>query len=408
MRNKHVKEHSLVISGGTYLNKGGAAITYGTLNVFKELKIGFRYIIDPDPSFPDEFFTSYNLTPIYRWSNFFDEKQISVITPANSLKPFILCLRNTFTYEIKQLHGIPIWYIGDSSLNDYGSVLALFGQITNLLSLKLATNGKLIVNASLGYTRTKIGAILLWAFFKFVYHFFVRGPPSYNNLVNLNVSKKKISTICDFAFHLNKNETKRSIEYSNIVKKSEKPAICFIFKNYSEGQLREDYIEAIKKLERKLKKNYSLYYIPTAYVSFDVENDMFFLKRLGAENILNIKDLSPEEIIDVFSNFEAVVTMRLHGAVFSTLAGVPTYHIYEADNSLDVIKGTFNELVPLQYITDFIYGDPETIVDDLLDLIQRKEEISHNMKYCIDEEKKRSIEILKLELSKILNLQMEE
>ena len=140
MKNKQLRERSLIICGGAYLNKGGAAITYGTLKVFKELNIDFKYIIDPDPSFPEEFFTSFNLIPIYRWSKYFEEKHVSCITPVNALVPFILCLKNSCTSQIRQLHNIPIWYIGDSSLNDYGSVLALFGPRLHLISLKIATN----------------------------------------------------------------------------------------------------------------------------------------------------------------------------------------------------------------------------------------------------------------------------
>ncbi len=122
---------------------------------------------------------------------------------------------------------------------------------------------------------------------------------------------------------------------------------------------------------------------------------MEFLNEIGVQNILNISHLDPTEIIEVFTNFKAVITLRLHGAVYSTLAGVPTYHIYEADNSLDVIRDTFGESVPLLHISDFIIGDVEKIHQDVQRLINRKDELSFSMRQCIEENKEKTIETIK-------------
>ena len=56
MKNESSREQRLTIVGGTYSNKGGLAIVNGTFKVFKELDIDFRYIVDPESSFPIEFF----------------------------------------------------------------------------------------------------------------------------------------------------------------------------------------------------------------------------------------------------------------------------------------------------------------------------------------------------------------
>ena len=53
----------LILLGGTYLNKGGLAIVEGTLKVFRELGINIRNIVDPDPSFPDDFLKTIELLP---------------------------------------------------------------------------------------------------------------------------------------------------------------------------------------------------------------------------------------------------------------------------------------------------------------------------------------------------------
>lgn len=401
MPEKMTEDKELVILGGTHSNKGGLAIVHGTFKVFNKLGINFKYIVDPDPSFPDEFFTSFGLIPIYRWSKSLGERRVSSLTLSNAFIPFIKCLKNSCNSQVRQLRGIPIWYIGDSSLNDYRSVLSLFGQIISLSSLKLATNGDLIVNASLGYMRTKVGEILLRYFLKSVNHFFVRGKSSYDALIRLGVPSGKISIVCDFAFHLDKATTKRSIKCAKPITESGKPAIAFIFKNPPLNRKinKFNYIKTIQKLASQLeRRGYKIFFIPTSYAPIVIENDLVFLNEIGAEPILDIRKLTPEEIIDVFSNFEAVVTMRLHGAVFSTLAGVPTFHIYEAPNSLDVIRDTFGEFVPLCNISNFVGGDTKRIIEDIENLIQMKDEISHQIKACINTQRRRSIDELKFAL----------
>ena len=51
MKNESLCDRTLTLYGGTYLNKGGAAIAYGTLKALKELGIDYGYIIDPEPFF---------------------------------------------------------------------------------------------------------------------------------------------------------------------------------------------------------------------------------------------------------------------------------------------------------------------------------------------------------------------
>lgn len=388
-----VKDKELILLGGTYSNKGGLAIIKGTFKVFNELNISSRYIVDPEPLFPADFFSSRGLIPIYRFSKFLDK-----YSSLNLLIAFINLLKNSFTSQIRQLRGIPIWYIGDSSLNDHRSVISLFGQIASLLSLKLATGSRLLINASMGYTRTKIGKMLLQSFLKNVDHLFARGTASYNNLLRLGVPPEKITTVCDFAFYLNREETARSRKYSKLINESKKPAMALIFKNPPRCVDRSLYIDAARKLAFKLRDKYEVFLVPTSYVPIPIENDPMFLNELNKTNmghVLNIEELEPEEIIDVFTNFEAVITARLHGAVFSAMAGVPTYHIYEADNSIDVIGDIFGSLIPLLHVPDFVQRPVEQITETVNRLVRHRDEISQQLITRINVEKKRSIELIK-------------
>lgn len=403
MNNESSGERTLTIHGGAYLNKGGTAIVHGTFKVLKELGIDFRYIVDPEP-FPIEFFTSYNLTPIYRYSDVLWKKPIPSIGYISTFKPFIKCLINSYTPQIRRLHGSPIWHIGDSPFSDYRSRLSVIGQVIDLQSLKAVINGKLIIGGiSLGFPRTKTGELVLRQFFKSVDYFFIRGSETYNTLRRLGIPHEKISIICDFAFHLDKKGGNESNKYSKFIEEAGKPTIALILREYSYGHHRENYIKAIRKLVSKLLEyDYKVFFIPTSYEFLIPENDKIFLEKvLNAEHrqIINIKDFSPEEIISVFSNFDVVISARLHGAIYGALANVPTIHLYEDRKSLEVIKDIFRETLPLIKLADFAEGNGLNEIFKITRYsLWKKDEISSEMKSHIKSVRESSINELKYSL----------
>lgn len=382
----------LVLLSGTYTNKGGLAIVYGTLKLLNDLGIKTKYIVDPDPSFPEEFYTIFNLKPIFRWSDKFGDGETKSLTLSSSIKLFMRLLKNSRNPKIKQMENCPIWYIGDSSLNDYGSVMALFGQIINLWSLKRVTGGKLIVNASMGYMRTKKGEIIFRSFLNSIDYFLVRGSASYANVSQRGVADNRISTVCDMAFFLERSSTSHSDGIIRKIPKSNKPTVALIFKDYSNSDHRGDYIAKIHELNGELEKQFNVLFVPTAYVPYKRENDAIFLKEIGINRVLDISSLNPGEIIDVFSHFDVVITSRLHGAVYSALAGTPTYHIYEAPNSIDVIQDTFGATIPLIHIYEFIKIKPEDVIAKIKTMIDKKQQIGSDMREKIDNNKSKTRE----------------
>lgn len=388
------EKQRLVLLSGTYTNKGGLAIVYGTLKLLNNLGIETKYIVDPDPSFPEEFYTKFNLIPIFRWSNKFGDGEIASLTMTSSLKLFIRLLKNLHNSEIKKLKGYPIWYIGDSSLNDYGSVMALIGQIVNLSSLKKITGGKLIVNASMGYMRTRIGEIIFKSFLDTIDYYLVRGSASYANISQRGVADDRISIVCDMAFFLERSSTSHSERTINKIPKSNKPTVALIFKDYSKSDQRESYIAKIHELYGALEGQFNVLFVPTSYVPYKRENDAIFLEKIGIkpDKVLDIRLLNPEEIIDVFGHFDVVITLRLHGAVYAALAGTPTYHIYEAPNSIDVIQDTFGDTIPLIHVSEFLNIKPRDIIAKVEVLIEKKQEIKTDMRVKIDDSRSKTYE----------------
>ncbi len=393
-------KRTLTIYGGTYLNKGGAAIAHGTLKVLRELGIGYKYIVDPEP-FPTEFFTLYNLTPIYRYSDVLCVKPMPSISPIYTFKPFIKCLVNSYSSSVRQLYGIPVWHIGDSPFSDRRSRLSILGQVAALKSLKAVVNSKLIIGGiSIGYPRTKTGELALRNFFKSVDYFFIRGLETRNTLRKLGVPDEKMSIICDFALHLDKKDSSESNKYSRLIRGFNKPTVGLILREYSYGPYRENYVKSIKKLISKLlEHDYKVFFVPTSYEYLIPENDQIFLEKVlnvNYHDIIDIKNLSPEEIISVFCNFDIVVSTRLHGAIYGTLANVPTIHLYEDPKSLEVVTNIFGDIVPLIKLSDFAEGKSiDKIVEMTSDLMRRKEEILFETKSRIKSARESSINELK-------------
>jgi polysaccharide pyruvyl transferase WcaK-like protein len=146
-------------------------------------------------------------------------------------------------------------------------------------------------------------------------------------------------------------------------------------------------------------ENYEVFFIPTTYAFLIPENDLVFLEKelsISPQNIINIRDLTPHEIISVFSNFEIVISARLHGAVLGTLAHVPTIHLYEGGKSVEVIGEVFGDLVPLIKLKTFAAGDEiENIVQIIERMLENKVQIGKEMGKCIDNARSRSLDILR-------------
>lgn len=389
-------EDEFVLYGGTYLNKGGAAIAYGTLKTLREINISFQHIIDPEPFFP---FDSLNLNAIYRFSDVLSIKPIDSINPISTFNPFIKCLLKSYSSEITQQKGSHIWHIGDSPFSDSRSALSVAGQVIALESLRRAVQSDVIIGGvSIGYPKTSLGRYLTKRYFC-NYHFYVRGSYTFNTLLRLGVSKNNMVPICDFAFHLDKIKSDRVQQLANTLVESDKPIVGLCFRDFSYGGMQKKNIDCIHKLTRLLREKYVVYFIPTSYSYLKAENDYLFIKdtiQIDDKYIISIRDLSPGEIITLFSFFDAIVSSRLHGAVLGSLANVPTIHLYEGEKSLEVLGEVFGEIVPMRSILDFINGSG---VEELAKLISRmidmKEDLSLQLNDSIILAKTNSTERLK-------------
>lgn len=403
----------LVLYGGTYLNKGGAAIAYGTLKVLRQLGLKFTYIIDPEPHFP---FAELGLKPIYRFSDTFSVNPIPSISPIYTAKPFMRCLTRSMSQDIKQFKGLPIWHIGDSPFSDARSALSVIGQIVALHSLKVSLRSRAIVGGvSLSRPNTKIAKIIMPPYFKnHVDYIYTRGEYTNEVLNSFGVAEENRSSICDFAFHLDKaidytisQEQHDKIKHSGV---ENKPKIALVLRDFGIGDAKQRYLQQLHILIGVLEKEgFELYYIPTTYAFLLPENDYNYLTeklQVSPEKILLIQDNTPEQIISIMNQFDVVISTRLHGAVLGTLAHVPTIHLYEGHKSIEVLGEVFGDLVPSINLASFTEGRETTkILSYTKKALNNKSEISSNLELNIQKARRRTLchlrETFELVLSRI-------
>lgn len=401
-------DDDLILYGGTYLNKGGAAIAYGTIKILRKLGIRFSHVIDPEPHFP---FEGMGINPIYRYSDTFSINPIPSVSPLYTAKPFVKCLYRSFAPDIRKFKGLPIWHIGDSPFSDSRSFLSLFGQVVSINLLKKSLSAPTIIGGvSIDYPKTILGRRVLPHFFtRDVDYTYTRGNETNLVLKTFGVDENKMSRICDFAFHLNELSTERSGSITKKINNRNKPKIALIWRDYSSGELRDQYLNSIKKLIFLLEnQGYDLYYVPTTYAFLIPENDYLFLKNvlnIPEEKIIEIKELLPEEIISVFKNFDIVISTRLHGAVFGTLAHVPTIHLCESGKSLEVMREVFDDRVHLIKLKNFSMSkETQNILDTIGAMMDDRVQISRDIERCIQEARNRSLATLEDTLPGLLGL----
>jgi polysaccharide pyruvyl transferase WcaK-like protein len=396
-----MKDEDLLLYGGTYLNKGGAAIAYGTFKALSDIRVNYRTIIDPEPFFA---FNSLNLRPIFRYSDILSMSPLKSVKLRYTYKPFIKCIVNTYNPEIYELKGLPIWHIGDSPFSDSRSFLSVAGQIVALESLRKVIKSKVIIGGvSIDTPKTRVGRYLMEKHFK-NYYFFVRGNYTFKNLLRLGVPESSMVRMCDFAFQLTGIRNKATEEVSRIISEFNKPKIALCLRDFSIGDNAANNLASIKKFIVILKDHYSLFLVPTSYAYLNSENDQLFSQqKLNMANcsMLDIKNNTPEEIIDIFGNFDLVISSRLHGAVYGALANVPTIHLYEGYKSLEVIGDSFGDTIPLVKLTDFAKGkNIEELISLIARMISNKEDISYKLKRLVKNAKDFSIKEIDHSLNK--------
>lgn len=366
----------------TYSNMGDVAILKGALNVFEKLGIHPKFIFDPEPFFPENYFENMGITPVYTFPSKVEHK-IFQSGGFNKITNYLIPLSsfsNDFFFRKKNEINY-LYCIGGSRFGIEQSKYVI-AEILNVLYKKKLLGSQLIIGgASVSkHSTSKYFKYLYKIFAKNVNYAFVRDDISYSNLTEY-LPKNKCSVICDFAYWIHPLVTQNSVNVGKFIEvnsKGKKTIAIFPGLNLKS---KEEYISNLCKLITELyNENYSIFLIPTfnhPYLKDDNDVCVTINSILKTEvNIIETKNLQPEELIYIISKFDGVVSSRLHGAIFATLANVPTVHIFSEHKGKGLFETYFKNTVCLISIEDLLKNNITKNIIEFLNTPNVSEEYS--------------------------------
>ena len=133
------------------------------------------------------------------------------------------------------------------------------------------------------------------------------------------LTNKKIEIYCDPAFLLKKEYSRKINNYINKNKSNRKKIIFCINDSIFKIQKNFNEIKSLDKTLSKLSKEYSIYL-------FQNDNKYKIINKLNNYKnikIIPFKNLSPNEIIYLISQFDFSISSPMHFSIFSYLAQIP-------------------------------------------------------------------------------------
>lgn len=218
---------------------------------------------------------------------------------------------------------------------------------------------------------------------------------SLKHLKGIGYQGNNITVTNDVAFYLKESYAKKV----NLQKELKKIAVNFREWKYQEDS-KANLEKAIRFCKKLIKEGFSISFISTCQGVEGYVDDSIFAERI-------IQSLSEEQqqhctvfsekfslsgIIDILSQQDAYIGMRLHGAILSLLAGIPALNIAYEDKTL----GIFNALELDDFC--FYYREDYDVWDSKVDyFIKHYKAYLHrvdNIKHAVYKEVKQNFKLL--------------
>lgn len=322
-----------------------------------------------------------------------DEKEIQ--QNEKSLLSYIrptLNIPNNLSHMLRLRKEIDCLYcLGGARFGDKFAIHVI-GEIVNacykkkILNASLVIGGISIASSDNGFLFGK----LYQKFLNQITHLFVRDNISYSNLIKYDFPPEKCSVICDFAYWLDPLKSQRSMDIMAKLDESSKgfPLIGIAPGMDIKSSKTEFLMSWCHLIQTLYDRGYSIALIPTSHNPKCLtpphdKDDYGFCHLINSKLNLNLpiiqtKQLEPEEIIEFMRKFDCVISARMHGAVFSTIANVPTIHIYNEQKGLGFFSTFFNNAVRLYSLEEFLDYSKfhSNLINDLENLLNVKDPYS--------------------------------
>lgn len=386
------KCNSIALLRALYSNVGDLAIYKGTMNVFSQLCIEPKYIFDPEPTFPDGYLEGYNLNQMHTFPSLIErELQQNGKSPFNYIRPALSLPRDLF-HMLKLRKEIDYLYcLGGARFGDKFAIHVI-GEIVNACYKKKILNANLVIGG-ISIATSDNGFLFGRLYQKFlnqITYLFVRDNISYSNLIKYDFPPEKCSVICDFAYWLDPLKSQRSMDIMAELDESSKgfPLIGIVPGMDIKSSKTEFLMSWCHLIQTLYDRGYSIALIPTSHnpkclIPPHDKDDYGFCHLINSKLNLNLpiiqtKQLEPEEIIEFMKKFDCVISARMHGAIFSTIANVPTIHIYNEQKGLGFFSTFFNNAVRLYSLEEFLDYSKfhSNLINDLENLLNVKDPYS--------------------------------
>jgi len=361
-------------------NKGDLAIFKGTLKVLNKLKIPVDYVLDAEPYFPAGFFSSLGMRSKHTVLGSVEknitesrapENPLNYVGPVLGLPADMLALRRMSSEIGFLLH------LGGSKF-DGNFAPHVTAEIALAYYKKKLLNSKLILGGISieGVSQSSVYRALYRRFMSRMDHVFVRDEISFSHLTDLRIPEDRFSLICDFAFWTEAKKTENTVMMKESIERMRqgKPVIGIAPLTTENPAYVRRLIELIKNVE---DEGYSVLLVPTTHRQYGLippydQNDYNFCLKLNAKMggklpIIRTEHLQPEEMVEIISVLDGMISFRMHGAVFGTLAGVPTVHIHHRNKGLGLFRTFFGDDVILKSAESFVADSSDESMLDSLD-----------------------------------------
>jgi len=385
-------------------NIGDFAIFKGTLRVLRKVAPGADItVVDPLPV-PNTYLDDHVAWVSYY--RLFHGLFGKVMAHTVSIAQLVCGLEPVVGFERGE--GV-LWHKGGSGYDGYHGSIPLLLSAMSTLSVARLFGLKILGGLSLGFYRNGFEKNIVRKFADGWNYILVREPYSKYYLTSAGVDEGRILLVHDFAFHTEEKCSKRVKELVGEIKNYDsKPRIAVSIRDYyydHDPMLYNSYIQLIGKLLKTLTREFHMFLIPMGF-SGTHENDIKFIKRLvedrfipnSAVPLYSAAYMDPEEVVCLLRNFDVSVGVRMHFCILSSVARIPTIHLYYEHKGRGIFRYSLGDRLPSISLYSAIHDPPTTInqiVGYIHKLIDEKNNVKRDLERIIQKNKQYNQKIVK-------------
>ena len=366
-------------------NVGDFAIFKGTLKVLREVAPGAGITVVDHLPVPNTYLDDHVAWVSYR--RLFHGLFREVMAHTVSMAQLVSGLKPVAGYEGGE--GV-LWHKGGSGYDGYHGSIPLLLSAMSTMSVARLFGLKILGGLSLGFYRNGFEKNIVRKFADGWNYILVREPYSKYYLTSAGVDEGRILLVHDFAFHTGEKCSKRVEELVGEIKSYDsKPRIAVSIRDYyydHDPMLYNSYIQLIGKLLKTLTREFYVFLIPMGF-SGTHENDIKFIKRLvearvipdSAVPLYSAAYMDPEEVVCLLRNLDVSVGVRMHFSILSSVARIPTIHLYYEHKGRGIFRYSLRNSLPSTSLYSAI-RDPLTTINQIVGHIRKLIDEKNNVR----------------------------